>query len=251
MKFIDAYKNKFVFLLIITVLTIHIHAQSPFEKKGMWGISFGANLFLPESMNTVGVDFCPSVDHPGKFSWYVLKKEVQFIPSWFIELQRKQKIITNKRSSNYFYLEGGFTLQKINYDTKSHFYGEYYACADVPVWPYTPGFYDYKEEGQINSLVFSINLKISNHFELTESSSLFYSLNFEFVYDKYMFNKSRSISSKKLNSLALIFGYSHNYNNRFLPSVFLQHDIIGRYNVIFTEQDNSIKNTRFGIALNF
>ncbi len=243
--------KKIVFSLIITVITIQIQAQSPIEKKGMWGISFGTNLFFPESMNAVSVDFCPSVDHPGKYSWNVLEQDVHFKPSWFIELQRKQKIITNKRSRNYFYLEGGFTLQKINYNTKYHFYGEYYACADVPVWPYTPGFYDYKEEGQVNSLVFSINFKISNHFELTEISSLFYSLNFELVYDKYMFNKSMPISSKKLNSLAFSFGYSHNFNNLFLASIFLQHDIVGRYNVVLSEQDKSIKNTRFGIALNF
>jgi hypothetical protein len=72
--------RKIFFTLIITILTIQTYTQSPFEKKGMWGISFGTNLFFPESMNAVSVDFCPSVDHSGKYSWNVFEQDVHFKP---------------------------------------------------------------------------------------------------------------------------------------------------------------------------
>jgi hypothetical protein len=221
--------------VIVLFITLNIYSQELFEKKGMWGVSYGANVYYPRDKTFT----------TGSYDDYFKRYEVnyyhpQLTIGHFIEISKYYRL-KNINSANKLFVIPILGIKQVKYYSLKESYLSHNNYL-------SPLFHS--ETQDIKYLVTNIGLMIK-HIVLFENSNSFFtflSFNYNHQVDN-MFKKARNNITLKSINLGFGLGYGIGFNNLFF-SPFIKYEIISesKYLRFHSQMYN---NMQFGVLFNF
>jgi hypothetical protein len=241
--------KKLIFTILIGLLfQTTSYSQSLYEKKGLWGITYGASINYPTE----------KFYYTGTRAHTLAQQAIYYVKlnygiGQYAQISRMFRL-TKINETNFLFIEPALCFSRNNYNY------------DIDMFiAYDTINYNYQHEVKHNTI--SLDLKLKHVLLLNNDKSIFYNLNFEIgFFDKYKYhyifdNFSSNLIWSFLNSFT--FGYSFQINNIML-SVLLQHELFcikekeyiksseePGFGDPFNNYRDHYKNLRLGLSLNF
>jgi hypothetical protein len=227
-------KKNICISVILLFVALDIYSQGLFEKKGMWGISYGANVYYPRDKTFT----------TGFYDDYYKRYEVnyyypQLTTGHFVEISKYYRL-KNINSTNKLFVIPILGIKQVKYYSLKESY--------ISHNNYLSHLF-HSETQDIKYLATKIGFKIK-HIVLFENNNSFFtflSFNYNHQVDNLLKKVRNNITLKSIN-LGFGLGYGISFNNLFI-SPFIKHEIISESNYLrFHSQMYS--NMQFGILFN-